>query len=87
MLRKIAGVASQDNIRNEIIRERLLVHIINKIEEGQLSWFDHLVRMSDSNRVQEIWEVGLDKRGRRGRRPSKTWNKAVAQILESPNST
>lgn len=50
ILKNMEGVA-----RNETIRERLgVVSVVSKIEERQLSWFRHLIRMKDDNFVKVI---------------------------------
>lgn len=50
-LRKAAGVTKFDRIRNDVIRGRLKINsCIEFIENQQLSWFNHLMRM-DNNKL------------------------------------
>ncbi|CAH2013124.1 unnamed protein product [Acanthoscelides obtectus] len=61
-------VTRKDKIRNEVIREELGVEsVLQRIEENQLKWFGHLVRMKDTR--------PLNSYGKRGIRGMMDWRK------------
>lgn len=82
ILRKIAGVTRLDKIRNDRIRSDLnVISAVQKIEQQQLRWFGHIVRMNENRTVKMIWETEINKKRRRGR-PRKKWNAEIARNLE-----
>nr|CAH7736536.1 unnamed protein product [Callosobruchus chinensis] len=82
-LRVVKGVTRRDKIRNEVIRSELGVKsVLQKIEETQLKWFGHLVRMDVTRPVKMVWQAREQRKRGRGR-PRKTWNDTVASILKS----
>ncbi|CAH2019842.1 unnamed protein product [Acanthoscelides obtectus] len=82
-LRAVKGVARKDKIRNEVIREELGVEsVLQRIEDNQLKWFGHLVRMKDTRPVKLIWEASVQQKTARGR-PKKTWKDGLAKILKN----
>nr|CAH7736900.1 unnamed protein product [Callosobruchus chinensis] len=82
-LRGVKGVTRRDKIRNEVIRSELGVKsVLQKIEENQLKWFGHLVRMDVTRPVKMVWQAREQRKRGRGR-PRKTWNDTVASILKS----
>lgn len=86
-LRKVKGITRRDRIRNEIVREELEIQAIStKIEEQQLGWFGHLVRMDNERPVKQVWEARVLQRRRRGR-PRETWDTMVSKILERRGTT
>nr|CAH7719228.1 unnamed protein product [Callosobruchus chinensis] len=57
-LRGVKGVTRRDKIRNEVIRSELGVKpVLQKIEENQLKWFGHLVRMDVTRPVTMVWQA------------------------------
>ena len=55
--------------------------MINKIEQGQLKWFGHLIRMKDDMRVKKVWETKTQQRRARDR-PTRMWNESLEEILK-----
>ncbi|XP_072384338.1 uncharacterized protein [Diabrotica undecimpunctata] len=77
------GITRLDKIRNEAVREHLKVQpIIKKIEEAQLRWYEHMVRMNQERPVKKVWEVRRQTKRPRGR-PMKTWDDNATSILET----
>ncbi|XP_072395294.1 uncharacterized protein [Diabrotica undecimpunctata] len=77
------GITRLDRIRNEAVREHLKVQsIIQKIEEAQLRWYGHIVRMNQERPVKKVWEARIQTKRPR-RRPMKTWDDNVTSILET----
>ena len=43
------GIIRLDRVRNVDVRNELVIEpLIDKIEQGQLRWFGHLIRMKDT---------------------------------------
>ena len=77
-LRAAAGITRRDCIRNDTVREWFkVVPVRDKIEQRQLSWFGHMVRMSRSRQVKAIWKAGVNRKRKRGR-PKKEKNEMEA---------
>ncbi|KAJ8935859.1 hypothetical protein NQ318_015970 [Aromia moschata] len=57
-LRKVLGITRKDKIRNADIREQLQVQsVLSRIENRQLGWFGHLIRMNNDRPVKKVWEA------------------------------
>ena len=54
---------------------------IDKIEQRQLTWFGHRIRMKDDMPVKKIWEAKIQQRKARGR-TARTWNESLEEILK-----
>lgn len=80
-LRIVKVVTSRDSIRNNGIRDGLKAEpLIQGIENQQLQWFRHLIKMSDEIPIKVMWKARVpSKRNRRSLR--RTWNDEVDEIL------
>lgn len=86
-LRRVLGVTRKDRLRNSFIREELKVDsILNKIEQGQLRWYGHLIRMNNDIPVKGVWEAKMQGKRPRGR-PTKTWNDTIEKIVQDRGLT
>lgn len=86
-LRRVMGVTKRDRLRNIDIRRDLEIQpTLDFIEQRQLSWWGHLVRMEERRPVRRIWEARIERYKKRGR-PRQTWDKTVAGILERKGTT
>ncbi|KAF6215611.1 hypothetical protein GE061_010367 [Apolygus lucorum] len=80
-LRKVEGKTRRDRVRNQTIRSSLDVQPLQtKIEEAQLRWFGHVVRMPDSRYPRRAWEARYSGRRSRGR-PRIKWEDNVQRAL------
>lgn len=80
-LRRVEGVTKMDRIRSEQIRNNLNIKkILTKIEEKQLQWFGHLVRLNKNIPVRKIWKARTEGKRNRGK-PQKTWDQNIEEIL------
>ncbi|GKB52505.1 hypothetical protein Tco_0903258 [Tanacetum coccineum] len=82
MLRWTYGKTLRDMIPNEVYRAQLEVEtIINKMREGQLRWFGHVKRRSQSVPVRRVKDLVVDGLRRRGR-PKLRWEDKVKQDMK-----
>ncbi|KAH0461941.1 hypothetical protein IEQ34_009516 [Dendrobium chrysotoxum] len=82
MLRWMSGFTLRDRIRNEHIREKVGVALVeDKIRESRLRWFGHVKRRppDDPVRKVEVLDLTYVKKGRG--RPKKTWADAAAVAI------
>lgn len=85
--RRTMGVTRMDRQRNDDIRKDLNVKpILETLEENQLKWFGHMVRMTDERQVKRIWEARIQTNRTRGR-PRETWNEAVSKVIKKRGLT
>ena len=86
-LRRVKGVTRKDRIRNEHIREELeIIPILDFIEQKQLGWWGHLIRLKERTPVIQVWESRTQGRRKRGR-PKKTWDSTIESILQRKGKT
>jgi hypothetical protein len=72
-LRKVIGKTRRDKIRNETIRKNLGVPPLQiEIEESQLRWAGHVLRMGKERIVWKVFEAKAQVRRPVGR-PRQTW--------------
>ena len=78
MLRWMCGHTKMDQIRNEDIRKKLGVTVIeDKLMESRLRWFGHICRRPSESPVRRL-EAGTDTKIVRGRgRPRSTWGRVI----------
>lgn len=82
-LRKIQGITREDRIRNSVIVEELKIKPIEKIiEERQLSWLGHLLRMKEERITKQVYEARTQGRNKVGR-PRIRWEEQVRQVAEN----
>ncbi|KAK9053899.1 hypothetical protein SSX86_024974 [Deinandra increscens subsp. villosa] len=77
MLRWMGGHTQLDRIRNEVFRGRFAVTSISeKIREGRLRWFGHVMRRQVSAPVRSVDSIIVE--GRRGiGRPKMSWRERI----------
>ncbi|KAK9069524.1 hypothetical protein SSX86_011428 [Deinandra increscens subsp. villosa] len=77
MLRWMGGHTQLDRIRNEVFRGRFaMMSISEKIREGRLRWFGHVMRRQVSAPVRSVDSIIVE--GRRGRgRPKMSWRERI----------
>lgn len=86
-LRRTKGITRRDRIRNTEIRAELgVAPVQEKIEEKQLQWLGHLIRMDNDRQVKQVWEARSSSKRARGR-PRESWNNAVGKILKRKGQT
>ncbi|KAJ8934491.1 hypothetical protein NQ318_012467 [Aromia moschata] len=82
---KKGKAAGHDSITAEM--EQLQVQsVLSRIENRQLGWFGHLIRMNNDRPVKKVWEAKRQIKRRKGRPPT-TWDQGIARILESRGIT
>jgi hypothetical protein len=82
MLRWMCGHTRLDKIKNEHIRQKVRVaEIGDKVREGRLRWYDHVLRRSPQAAVRQCENLSVEgtKRGRG--RPKIIWKEVVARDL------
>ncbi|XP_030753324.1 uncharacterized protein LOC115880278 [Sitophilus oryzae] len=83
----VLGVTRKDILRNSFIREEPKVDsILNKIEQCQLRWYGHLIRMNNDIPVKGVWEAKMQGKRPRGR-PTKTWKDTIEKIVQDRGLT
>lgn len=76
-LRKIEGKTRRDRIRNITYREILDTKPIETIiQEKQLGWLGHMLRMGEDRSIRQIYEARPGEKNRVGR-PRRTWTEEV----------
>ena len=53
----------------------------DKMDQGVLRWFRHVVRMGEERLVKRVYESEVRGERRRGRRPRRGWNACVKDVL------
>ncbi|XP_070029931.1 uncharacterized protein [Nicotiana sylvestris] len=83
MLRWMCGYTRLDRIRNEVIRDKVVVTPIeDKMREEPLRWFGHMRRRSTDALVRRCERLTLEGL-RRGRgRLKKRWGEVIRQDME-----
>ncbi|KAF3620546.1 Phosphatidylinositol/phosphatidylcholine transfer protein SFH12 [Capsicum annuum] len=83
MLRWMCGPTRGDRVRNEIIREKMgVTSVEDKMREGRLRWFGHVMRRDADAPVRRCERLALDD-FRRGRgRPKKYWREVIRHGME-----
>jgi hypothetical protein len=82
MLRWICGHTRRDRVRNNDIREKLGVALVEKLVQHLLRWFGHMQRKTAEAPIRNgvIRRTGNNKRGRE--RPNLTWEESVKRYLK-----
>jgi hypothetical protein len=85
--RRIAGKTRRDRIRNDRIRELVnLPPISQRMEDRQLSWYGHVVRMHEERKPRLYMEARAQGRRPIGR-PRTTWEEKLTQTAASREKT
>ena len=87
-LRKIEGVIRRDRLRNTVVQERLGLtkDIIARIQQRQLQYFGHVIRM-DQGRYPKLALEGYVHGKRNRGRPKRRWLDGIKEDLVSLNMT
>ncbi|PHT83219.1 hypothetical protein T459_11662 [Capsicum annuum] len=83
MLHWICGITRADRVRNEAIWDKVgVASVEDKIWEGRLRWFGHVMRRGTDAPVRRCERLALDgfKRGRG--RPKKYWTEVIRRDME-----
>ena len=84
MLRWICGHTRLDNIRNEVIRDKIRVASIeDKIREARLHWFGHIRSSSLDAPVRRGDKLDRSDYKRSRGRPKKSWSKVIRHDLKT----
>ncbi|KAM3288909.1 hypothetical protein P3S67_022339 [Capsicum chacoense] len=83
MLRWMYGLTRGDKVRNETIREKVGVTLMeNKMRKVRLRWFGHVMRTGMDAPVRRCERLALDG-FRKGRgRPKKYWGEVIRRDME-----
>ena len=86
-LRKVYGVTKRDRIRNQTIRDELKMQsVIDRMEKKTLSWYGHVIRMSEERLPRKILETKSI--GNRGKgRPRVKWEEYVEDLCSRKGTT
>jgi hypothetical protein len=80
-LRDVVGKTRRNKIRNETIRRNLGMPPLQiKIEESQLRWAGHVLRMGEKRIVWKVFEAEAQGRRPVGR-PRQTWEEQVSIMV------
>ncbi|XP_047265649.1 uncharacterized protein LOC124897153 [Capsicum annuum] len=83
MLRWMCGLTRGDRVRNEIVREKVVVASVeDKMREGRLRWFGHVMRKGTDAPVRRCERLALDGFWRRRSRPKKYWREVIRHDME-----
>ncbi|KAF3670996.1 putative 2-dehydro-3-deoxyphosphooctonate aldolase [Capsicum annuum] len=83
MLRWMCGLTRGDRVRNEIIREKVgVASVDNKMREGRLRWFGHVMRRGTNAPVRRCERLALDGFRKRRGRPNKYWREVIKHDME-----
>jgi hypothetical protein len=72
-----------DRIRNKTIRTKLGMkkNILQEIEEQQLRWYGHVMRMDDCRTARQVADWNPQGKRRRGR-PVNTWKDGIRDSMQ-----
>ncbi|XP_061710677.1 uncharacterized protein LOC133520321 [Cydia pomonella] len=74
MLRWAGGVTCLDKVINEYVRGSFKVApIAEKVKEGRLKWYGHVMRRDDSYSVKTVLNISTQRSRGRGRRLATWW--------------
>jgi hypothetical protein len=85
-LRRPARISRMDRIRNETIGTKMGMkkNILQEIEEQQLRWCGHVMRMDDCRPARQVAERNPQGKRRRGR-PVNTWKDGIRDSMQRRN--
>ncbi|KAF3676021.1 Glutaminyl-peptide cyclotransferase [Capsicum annuum] len=83
MLRWMCELTREDKVRNDIIREKVgVASVEDKIQEGRLRWFGHVMRRGTDAPVRRCERLALDGFKRSRGRPKKYWREMIRHDME-----
>jgi hypothetical protein len=85
-LRRSARISRMDRVRNETIgtKRGMKKDILQEIEEQQLRWYGHVMRMEDCRIAKQVAEWNPQGKRRRGR-PFNTWKGGIRDSMQKGN--
>ncbi|KAM3286480.1 hypothetical protein P3S67_025279 [Capsicum chacoense] len=83
MLRWMCGLTIGNRVRNEIIRKKVgVTSVEDKMTEGRLRWFGHVMGRSTDAPVRGCERLALDGFRRDRGRPKKYWREVIRHDME-----
>ncbi|PHT91021.1 Phospholipase D delta [Capsicum annuum] len=83
MLRWMCGLTRGDRVRNEIILKKVgVASVEDKMQEGRLRWFGHVMRRGADAPVRRCERLALDGFRRSSGRPKKYWREVIRHDME-----
>ncbi|KAF3637614.1 putative TMV resistance protein N-like isoform X1 [Capsicum annuum] len=83
ILRWMCGLTRGDRVRNETIREKMRVASVeDKVREGRLRWFGHVMRRGTDVPVRRCERLALDGFRKSRGRPKKYWREVIRLDME-----
>ncbi|KAM3236851.1 hypothetical protein P3L10_011880 [Capsicum annuum] len=83
MLHWMCGLTRGDRVRNEVIREKVgVTSVEDKMREGKLGWFEHVMRRGADAPVRRCERLALDGFRRSRGRPKKYWREVIRHDME-----
>ncbi|KAF3661490.1 putative dnaJ -like protein subfamily B member 11-like [Capsicum annuum] len=83
VLRWMCGITRADRVRNEAIRDKVgVASVEDKIREGRLRWFGHVMRRGTDAPVRRCERLALDGFMRGRGRPKKYWTEVIRRDME-----
>ncbi|KAF3676491.1 Pre-mRNA cleavage factor Im 25 kDa subunit 1 [Capsicum annuum] len=83
MLCWMCGLTREDKVRNKIIREKVEVASVeDKMREGRLRWFGHVMRRGTDASVRRCERLALDGFKRSRGSPKKYWREVIRHDME-----
>jgi hypothetical protein len=85
-LRRSARISRMDRIINETIRTKMGMKkdILREIEEQQLRWYGHIMRMDDCGTAMQVADWNPQGKRRHGR-PVNTWKDGIRDSMQRRN--
>ncbi|KAM3341558.1 hypothetical protein P3S68_026524 [Capsicum galapagoense] len=79
----MCGLTRGDRVRNEVIREKVgVASVEDKMREGKLGWFEHVMRRHADAPVRRCERLALDGFRRSRGRPKKYWREVIRHDME-----
>ncbi|GFS01035.1 telomerase Cajal body protein [Elysia marginata] len=85
-LRKVVNKTRRDKIRNEVIRAQVGATPVLHVENQQIKWFGHLMRMPTDQPAHQAYNSRYSGKRPRGR-PRRRWSDSVADTLKGHNKS
>ncbi|KAF3623633.1 putative 60S ribosomal protein L18-1 [Capsicum annuum] len=83
MLRWMCGLTRGDRVRNETIWQKMgVTSVEDKMREGRLRWFGHVMRRGTDTPVRRCENLALDGFRRSRGRPKKYWREVIRYDME-----
>ncbi|KAM3234157.1 hypothetical protein P3L10_019516 [Capsicum annuum] len=84
----MCGLTRGDRVRNETVREKVgVASVEDKMREGRLRWFGHVMRRGTDAPVRRCERIALDGFRRRRGRLKKYWREVIRHDMEQLHLT